>query len=141
MVFKYRRKFQFHSASQEIEHFPLLELSFLRFPKAASRKAPVYFPHEIQIHSQWNYDIPDDLAWKPLNLDRELSENYLHWLLSINQNSPQSIGIKQNWRIEPFVATPEEYVKIQAVWDPILLSSGLKLTILKRFPGDNGKRP
>lgn len=132
MVFKYRRKFPFKTALQEIEHFPKLELSFLRFPKATSRKAPVYFPHEIQINSQWIYEIPAGYGWKSLNLDRELSEHYLHWLLSINQDTPESITIKQKWRIDPFVATPEEYGKIQSEWDPILQSSGLKLAISKR---------
>jgi hypothetical protein len=61
-----------------------------------------------------------------------LSEQYLHWLLSINQSTPESIVIKQNWRIDPFVATPEEYGKIQAEWDPILSRSGLRLSISKR---------
>ncbi len=132
MVFHYRAKFPFHTALQEFEHFPKLELSFLRFPRAASRKAAVYFPHEIQINSQWVYEIPDGYGWKSLNLDRELSEHYLHWLLSINQDSPESIMIKQNWRIDPFVATPEEYAKIQAEWDPILARSSLRLVISKR---------
>jgi len=58
-----------------------------------------------------------------------LSEHYLHWLLSINQGTPESIVIKQNWRIDPFVATPEEYAKIQSEWDPILARSGLHLVI------------
>jgi tetratricopeptide (TPR) repeat protein len=132
MVFRYRAKFPFRSDLQEFEHMPKLELSFLRFPRATSRKAPVYFPHEIQINSQWNYEIPSGYGWKSLNLDRELSEHYLHWLLSINQGTPESIVIKQNWRIDPFVATPEEYAKIQAEWDPILARSGLKLVISKR---------
>ncbi len=132
MVFRYRAKFPFHNSLQEFEHFPKLELSFLRFPRATSRKAPVYFPHEIQINSQWVYNIPEGYGWKSLNLDRELSEHYLHWLLSINQGTPESIVIKQNWRIDPFVATPEEYAKIQGEWDPILARSGLKLQISKR---------
>lgn len=132
MVFRYRAKFPFIAALQEFEHFPKLELSFLRFPRATSRRAPVYFPHEIQINSQWLYEIPKGYGWKSLNLDRELSEHYLHWLLSINQGSPESIVIKQNWRIDPFVATPEEYGKIQAEWDPILARSGLRLSISKR---------
>ncbi|MDB5104645.1 MAG: Tetratricopeptide 2 repeat protein [Fibrobacteres bacterium] len=132
MVFRYRAKFPFRTALQEFEHFPKLELSFLRFPRATSRKAPVYFPHEIQINSQWVYEIPEGYGWKSLNLDRELSEHYLHWLLSINQGTPESIVIKQNWRIDPFVATPEEYAKIQAEWDPILARSSLRLVISKR---------
>jgi tetratricopeptide (TPR) repeat protein len=132
MVFHYRAKFPFHTTLQEFEHFPKLELSFLRFPRASSRKAPVYFPHEIQINSQWVYEIPEGYGWKSLNLDRELSEHYLHWLLSINQGTPESIVIKQNWRIDPFVATPEEYAKIQAEWDPILARSSLRLAISKR---------
>lgn len=132
MVFHYRAKFPFHNGTFEFQHFPKLELSFLRFPRAASRKAPVYFPHEIQINSQWIYEIPPGYGWKSLNLDRELSEHYLHWLLSINQTAPESIGIKQNWRIDPFVATPEEYAKIQEEWEPILARSGLRLQISKR---------
>ncbi|HKP97857.1 MAG TPA: hypothetical protein VJ385_19120 [Fibrobacteria bacterium] len=132
MVFRYRAKFPFHAALREFEHFPKLELSFLRFPRASSRKAPVYFPHEIQINSQWVYEIPRGYGWKSLNLDRELSEHYLHWLLSINQGTPESIVIKQNWRIDPFVATPEEYMKIQSEWDPILARSGLRLVISRR---------
>jgi hypothetical protein len=92
----------------------------------------VYFPHEIQISSQWVYDIPSGYGWKSLNLDRELSEHYLHWLLSIKQDTPESITIRQNWRIDPFVATPEEYAKIQSEWEPILARSGLKLVISKR---------
>ncbi len=131
LVFKYRRKFPYLTALQEFEHFPKLELSFLRFPKADSRKAPVYFPHEIQINSQWIYQIPSGFGWKSLNLDRELSEHYLHWLLSINQDNPETISVKQNWRIDPFVAMPEEYSKIQSEWEPILMSSGLKLVISK----------
>ncbi len=131
MVFRYRAKFPFH-ALQEFQHFPKLELSFLRFPRATSRKAPVYFPHEIQINSQWVYEIPKGYGWKSLNLDRELSEYYLHWLLSINQGTPETIMIKQNWRIDPFVADPEEYSKIQAEWNPILARSGLRLSISKR---------
>ena len=132
MVFHYRAKFPFHTTLQEFEHFPKLELSFLRFPRATSRKAPIYFPHEIQINSQWVYEIPDGYGWKSLNLDRELSEHYLHWLLSIKQDTPESIVIRQNWRIDPFVATPEEYTKIQSEWDPILARSGLRLAISKR---------
>lgn len=132
MVFHYRAKFPFHNATLEFQHFPKLELSFLRFPRAASRKSPVYFPHEIQINSQWVYEIPSGYGWKSLNLDRELSEHYLHWLLSINQTTPESIRIKQNWRIDPFVATPEEYAKIQEEWEPILARSGLRLQISKR---------
>jgi len=132
LVFHYRAKFPFHNATLEFQHFPKLELSFLRFPRAASRKSPVYFPHEIQINSQWVYEIPPGYGWKSLNLDRELSEHYLHWLLSINQTTPESIGIKQNWRIDPFVATPEEYTKIQEEWEPILARSGLRLQISKR---------
>ncbi|MEO7424956.1 MAG: hypothetical protein ABI036_07205 [Fibrobacteria bacterium] len=132
MVFAYRAKFPFHMALQEFGHFPKLELSFLRFPRATARRAPVYFPHEIQINSQWIYDIPPGYGWKSLNLDRELSEHYLHWLLSIKQDTPESITIKQNWRIDPFVATPEEYIKIQSEWEPILARSGLKLVISKR---------
>ncbi|MEO6095187.1 MAG: hypothetical protein ABIW76_05770 [Fibrobacteria bacterium] len=132
MVFHYRAKFPFRTSLQEFEHFPKLELSFLRFPRANSRKAPIYFPHEIQINSQWVYEIPDGFGWKSLNLDRELSEHYLHWLLSINQANPGTIEIRQNWRIDPFVATPEEYTKIQAEWDPILARSSLRLVISKR---------
>lgn len=132
MVFKYKRKFPFKMGDQEFEHFPKLELSFLHFPKAQSRKAPVYFPHEIQISSEWTYNMPDGYAWKSLNLDRELSEHYLHWLLSISQPAPESIHIKQSWRIDAFVAMPDEYSKIQSEWDPILANSGLKLVISKR---------
>lgn len=132
MVFRYRAKFPFHNPAQEFEHFPKLELSFLRFPRAVARKAPVYFPHEIQINSEWVYEIPAGYGWKSLNLDREISEHYLHWLLSINQTAPESIGIKQNWRIDPFVATPEEYAKIKDEWEPILARSGLRLQISKR---------
>jgi tetratricopeptide (TPR) repeat protein len=132
MVFHYRAKFPFRTSLQEFEHFPKLELSFLRFPRAASRKAPIYFPHEIQINSQWVYEIPEGFGWKSLNLDRELSEHYLHWRLSINQANPGTIEIRQNWRIDPFVATPEEYSKIQAEWDPILSRSSLRLVISKR---------
>jgi len=132
MVFRYRRKFPFGADLQEFEHFPKLELSFLRFPRSTSRKAPVYFPHEIQINSQWVYEIPSGFGWKSLNLDRELSEHYLHWRLSINQASPESIVVKQKWRIDAFVAMPEEYSKIQAEWDPILARSGLRLRISKR---------
>ncbi len=131
MVFKYRSKFPFRTVLQDFEHYPKLELSFLRFPKADARKAPVYFPHEIQISSQWVYDIPTGFGWKSLNIDRELTEHYLHWLLSVNQGSPESIVIKQNWRIDPFVASPEEYAKIHSEWDPILLGSGLRLSISK----------
>jgi tetratricopeptide (TPR) repeat protein len=132
MVFHYRAKFPFRTSLQEFEHFPKLELSFLRFPRATSRKAPIYFPHEIQINSQWVYEIPEGFGWKSLNLDRELSEHYLHWRLSINQANPATIEIRQNWRIDPFVATPEEYGKIQAEWDPILSRSSLRLVISKR---------
>jgi hypothetical protein len=132
MSFRYRAKFPYFNALKEFEHFPKLELSFLRFPRAAARKAPVYFPHEIQINSQWSYSIPQGYGWKSLNLDRELSEHYLHWLLSINQSSPENIGIRQSWRIDPFVATPEEYGKIQSDWEPILARSGLRLQISKR---------
>ena len=132
MVFKYRRKFPFRSDLQEFEHYPKLELSFLRFPKATTRKSPIYFPHEIQINSEWVYRIPPGYGWKSLSLDRELSEHYLHWLFSINQSAPESIVIRQNWRIDPFVATAEEYAKIQSEWDPILAGSGLKLMISRR---------
>lgn len=131
MVFRYHRKFPFRGGGQEFEHYPKLELSFLRFPKASARQAPVYFPHEIQINSQWVYEIPSGFGWKSLTLDRELSENYLHWLFSINQGAPESIVIKQSWKIDPFVATPEEYAKIQSEWNPILAGSGLRLVISK----------
>jgi tetratricopeptide (TPR) repeat protein len=131
MVFRYRRKFPFRGNGQEFEHYPKLELSFLRFPKASARQGPVYFPHEIQIGSQWVYEIPSGFGWKSLTLDRELSENYLHWLFSINQGAPESIVIKQSWKVDPFVATPEEYAKIQSEWDPILAGSGLRLVISK----------
>ena len=132
MVFRYRAKFPFRNATQEFEHFPKLELSFLRFPRATARKAPIYFPHEIQINSQWVYDMPPGYGWKSLNLDREITEHYLHWLLSINQTAPESIGIKQSWRIDPFVAAPEEYAKIKEEWEPILARSGLRLQVSKR---------
>jgi hypothetical protein len=132
LVFKYRRKFPFSADLQEFEHYPKLELSFLRFPKAHARRSPIYFPHEIQINSQWVYQIPPGYGWKSLSLDRELSEHYLHWLFSINQSAPESIVIRQNWRIDPFVATAEEYAKIQSEWDPILAGSGLKLVISRR---------
>jgi hypothetical protein len=132
MVFKYRSKFPFRAKLQAFDHYPKLELSFLRFPRASSRRSPIYFPHEIQINSQWVYEIPPGYGWKSLTLDRELSEHYLYWLLSISQRAPESILIKQNWRIDPFVATPEEYAKIQSEWDPILARSGLKLVISKR---------
>ncbi len=141
MVFKYRRKFQMHASPQEFEHFPMLELSFLRFPKADNRRAPVYFPHEIQIQSQWQYELPNEYTWKPLSLDRELSEHYLHWMLSVNERDSHSMTITQKWRIEPFVAAPEEYFKIQTEWEPILSSSGLKLTVLKQFPSEGEKQP
>lgn len=132
MVFRYRAKFPFRNATQEFEHFPKLELSFLRFPRADSRRTPVYFPHEIQINSQWVYSIPPGFGWKSLNLDRELSEHYLHWRLSINQTAPESISIRQSWRIDPFVAPPAEYAKIREEWEPILARSGLRLQITKR---------
>ena len=58
MVFRYKRKFAFKAALQEFQHYPNLELSFLRFPKAGQRKGPVYFPHSIHINSQWVYEMP-----------------------------------------------------------------------------------
>lgn len=132
MVFRYRRKFPFKSTVQEFQHYPNLELSFLRFPKAVQRKGPIYFPHTIHVNSQWVYEMPQGYGWKSLTLDRELSENHLHWLFSISQTTPETIVIKQNWRIDPFVATAEEYSRIQGGWDPILSGSGLRLMISQR---------
>ena len=132
LVFRYKRKFPFKSVLQEFQHYPNLELSFLRFPKAGARKAPIYFPHQIHINSQWVYEMPSGFGWKSLTLDRELSENHLHWLFSISQSTPESILIKQNWKIDPFVATADEYAKFQSEWDPILAGSGLRLMISQR---------
>ncbi|HLP43261.1 MAG TPA: hypothetical protein VK465_17280, partial [Fibrobacteria bacterium] len=129
MVFRYKRKFPFRSTLQEYQHFPNLELSFLRFPKVGARRGPIYFPHPIRINSQWVYEMPDGFGWKSLTLDRELSENQLHWNFSISQSSPESILIKQGWKVDPFVATAEEYQKLQNGWDDILSGSGLRLMI------------
>ena len=132
MVFRYKRKFSFKAGLQEFQHYPNLELSFLRFPRAGQRKGPVYFPHPIHVNSQWIYEMPKGFAWKSLTLDRELSEGHLHWLFSISQDSPESILIKQNWRVDPFVATAEEYARLQTGWDPILNGSGLRLMVSRR---------
>jgi tetratricopeptide (TPR) repeat protein len=132
LVLRYKRKFPFKSAMQEFQHYPSLELSFLRFPNAGQRQGPTYFPHAIQINSQWVYEMPPGYGWKSLTLDRELSENHLHWLFSISQSAPETIVIKQNWRVDPFVATAEEYGRFQSGWNPILSGSGLRLMISQR---------
>lgn len=132
MVFRYKLKFPFKSALREFQHYPNLELSFLRFPKATARRGPIYFPHPIHVNSQWIYEMPAGYGWKSLTLDRELTEGHLHWLFSISQSAPEAILIKQNWKIDPFVATAEEYGKMQSGWDPILSGSGLRLMISQR---------
>ncbi len=131
LQFRCKRKFLMQSNNQAFEYFPNLELSFLRYPKSKNRKSPFYFPHAVQIHSQWIYRIPQGFQWKSLNLDREIKEQNLHWMLSIQQTQNEQIQIAQTWDIEPFIAEPDEYEKIQAAWDSILSRAGLKLMLSK----------
>jgi hypothetical protein len=64
-------------------------------------------------------------------LARELEEEYLHWQFSIQQNTPETILLHQQWRIEPFLADADEYRQLRAQWDPVLQRCGLRLAISK----------
>ncbi len=132
MLLKYRHKFLFQAHMEEFVHYPKLELSFLRYPKPQSRKAPIYIPHEVEINSQWIYRIPSGYAWRSLSLDREFSGRNLHWKLSINHAKPEEILILQNWQVSPFLASPDEYEAIRKEWDSILGSAELKLMLVRK---------
>jgi tetratricopeptide (TPR) repeat protein len=127
LVFKFETRFAVQKGPREVEHFPKLELSFLRFPPPEACRQPVYFANPIVIQSQWTYHLPNGYVWKSTDIDREVSATYLHWKFSIQQNVPESILIRQRWQVDPFVATPEDYSHSYTEWGPILARSGLRL--------------
>jgi tetratricopeptide (TPR) repeat protein len=130
-VLHYHSRFPYLKAAQAFDYFPKLELSFLRFPAEESRNAPVYFPHEITIESNWTYKLPTGFAWKSLSLARELEEEHLLWKFSILQSTPETIQLRQQWRIDPFLVEPGEYRRLRGQWEPVLRRCGLRLAISK----------
>ena len=130
-MLRYRSRFPYLNAAQSFDYFPKLELSFLRFPDAERRRAPVYFPHEISVESNWTYRLPHGFSWKSLSLARELEEEHLLWTFSIQQNTPETIQLRQQWRMAPFLAPPDDYRRLRGIWDPLLQRCGLKLAISK----------
>ncbi len=128
LVFRYETRFALQKGDRDIEHYPKLELSFLRFPPPHLCRQPVYFAHEVGIQSEWLYRLPKGYAWKTTDIDREVNANYLRWKFSIQQSVPEDIVVKQKWQVEPFVATPEEYGRSYTEWSPILARAGLRLT-------------
>ncbi len=131
LVFKYETRFAVNKGQREIDHFPKLELSFLRFPPPEACRQPVYFANEVVIQSQWIYHLPDGYTWKTTNLDREVSATYLHWKFSIQQSVPESIRISQRWQVDPFVASPDEYGRSYTEWGPILARAAVRLAANK----------
>ncbi len=131
LVLRYHSRFPYLNGDRTFNYFPKLELSFLRFPDPDQRRTPVYFPHEVTVESVWTYRLPAGYAWKSLSLARELEEENLRWKFSIEQNSPETIVLRQQWRVEPFLVDPDEYRQLRAQWDPMLLKCGLKLAISK----------
>ena len=129
LILGYHRHFSHLDTAQPFDYFPKLELGFLRFPDAAQRKSPVYFPHEATVESNWTYHLPAGFGWKSLSLARQLDQEYLRWQFSIQQNEPQTISLRQQWQIEPFLADPPEYRQLRAEWDPVIKHCGLRLTI------------
>ena len=130
-VLRHHGRFPALDGSQAFNHFPKLELSFLRFPEALRRRSPVQFPHEALVESNWIYRLPPGFAWKSLSLAREIEEDALRWRFSIQQNEPGIIALKQQWRVSPFFAEPEEYRRLRSEWDPVLEHCGLRLVISK----------
>lgn len=128
LVFRYETRFAVQKGERDIEHYPKLELSFLRFPQPQLCRQPVYFAHEVGIQSEWLYRLPKGFAWKTTDIDREVNANYLRWKFSIQQSVPEDIVVKQKWQVEPFVASPEEYGRSFTEWSPILARAGLRLT-------------
>lgn len=131
LVFRYETRFNLVKGQREVEHVPKLEMSFLRFPPPQACRQPVYFANEVIIHSEWVYHLPGGYVWKTTDIDREVSANYLYWKFSIQQDVPESIRIRQQWKVDPFVATPEDYGRSYAEWGPILARSGLRLAASK----------
>jgi len=131
LVFHYEARFPMQKGPREIEHFPKLELSFLRFPPPHLCRQPMYFANEVVIRSEWTYHLPDGYVWKSTDIDREVNANYLHWKFSIQQNVPESILIRQRWQVDPFVADPMEYGRYYTEWSPILARSVLRLAASK----------
>jgi hypothetical protein len=131
LVFRYETRFSLQKGQREIEHFPKLELSFLRFPPPKLCRQPVYFANEVVIQSEWIYHLPDGFVWKTTDIDREVNANSLQWKFSIQQNVPETILIRQRWQVEPFIASPEEYGRNFTEWSPILARAGLSLVATK----------
>lgn len=129
LVLRYHGRLLKMDTAQSFDYFPKLELSFLRLPDADHRNCPFYFPHEITVESNWTYHLPAGFRWKSLSLARQLEQEYLHWQLSIQQNQPRTIILRQQWRIEPFLADPDQYRRLRADWDPIFQRCGLRLAI------------
>jgi len=128
-VLHYHGRFPYLDAPQSFDYFPKLELSFLRFPDAGHRTAPVCFPHAINVESDWSYRLPPGFEWKSLPLARKWKQKYLQWQFSIEQDEPGVLSLHQQWRIEPLLADPDEYRRLRADWDPVLTYSGLRLAI------------
>jgi hypothetical protein len=131
-VLRYKTRFPFLDQGGAFDHFPKLELSFLRFPPGTGRTAPVYFRHPIEVESALEYQLPKGYGWKSLTLDREVTEGYLQWRFSIQQDAPEAIEIRQHWRIAPFIADAPEYREMMKAWEPVLNRGGLRLSISKQ---------
>jgi hypothetical protein len=129
LVLRYHGRFPKLDTAPSFDYFPKLELSFLRLPDEAHRNYPFYFPHEITVESNWTYRLPAGFGWKSLSLARQLEQEYLHWKFSIQQNEPRTIILRQQWRIEPFLADPDQYRRLRADWEPIFQRCGLRLAI------------
>lgn len=128
IVLRYRQRFLLEEGRREFYHHPRLELGFLRFPKAAGRKNPVAFPHEVLVRAEWVYELPGGFRWISPTLDRELSESHLHWRLVVEQDAPETLRLRQSWRLDPFAASPEDYAAIERGWTDLLRQAGLRLS-------------
>ncbi len=129
---RFRRKFPLQSQSQELVHLPRLERSFLRYPRAENRYAPVFIPHDFTVLSEWKYIAPANHLWNAIPIEREISQSGLRWKLMVDRNEPGELVLRQTWKLTAFMAPAEEYRKILRDWDSILAESGLRVGLVRR---------
>ncbi len=130
LVFQYKQPLPLNGFKKGMIFKSDLEKSIFRYPDAKGRQSPIYFPFSIELKSNWSIQIPSSLKLNHQVSSQTEAADFLIWKRNI-QEAKGLLTLEQTWKLEPFLATPTEYITIKKDWDKIMNRRSFKLQISK----------